>query len=72
MDLNVIGNFIAQYGFPFVACAAMFWQYDKQDSRHREEADKWAEVLASNTAAITELKGAISGLRKEVEIHNGD
>ena len=49
--LNLIGN----YAFPIVACIAMFWKINKQDSAHKEEMAKVAEAINNNTKALTEL-----------------
>lgn len=63
MTVNEIGTFISQYGFPIVACCAMFWQNIQQTKRHAEEAKKWASVLNSNTLALERLEHAIDSLR---------
>lgn len=57
--MNEFCQFVSQVGFPIVACAALFWQNDKQDKRHQEETEKLTLALNSNTAAIAKLEAAI-------------
>lgn len=56
MTAQDVGMLISQYGFPIVACCALFWQNNQQDKRHREEAENWTKALAANTAAIERLE----------------
>lgn len=57
--LNEIGSFISQYGFPIVACCALFYQNNLQSQRHAEESEKWAQALSANTAAINSLQDTL-------------
>lgn len=62
MTTNDIGVFISQYGFPIVACCALYYESRVQAKRHQEEAEKWASVLQNNTMAINSMKDAINQL----------
>lgn len=53
--LNTIGQFISNYGFPIVACAALFWQNNKQDMNHKESIEKMTSVISDNTAALNKI-----------------
>lgn len=54
MDANQIADFIGNYGFPIVCCAALFWKMDKQDKEHREEMEKHDAVHMEETKALRE------------------
>lgn len=55
MDLNNIAQFIGSYGFPIVACAALFWQYIKQEENHKETMNNLTKVIQENTTAINKV-----------------
>lgn len=55
MDLNTIGQFIGSYGFPIVACAALFWQNMKQEENHKTTMDNLTKVIQENTTAINKV-----------------
>lgn len=55
MDINTIGTFISSYGFPIVACAALFWQNMKQEDNHRETMNNLTTVIQENTKAIDKI-----------------
>ena len=55
MDINTIGTFISSYGFPIVACAALFWQNMKQEENHRETMNNLTTVIQENTKAIDKI-----------------
>lgn len=57
---NDITTLIGSLGFPIVACAAMFWQNNQLSKQHKEESERWAEALSSNTMAITKLEMTLS------------
>lgn len=52
--LPVIGNFISSYGFPIVACCAMFWYMNKEREAHKEEVLQLTTALNENTLKTTE------------------
>lgn len=59
MDPQVIGQLIASLGFPIVACGALFWFVNKQDTQHNEEMRELRKSIESNTSVLTSLKDLI-------------
>lgn len=55
MDLNTIGQFIGSYGFPVVACAALFWQNIRQEENHKITMENLTKVIQENTTAINKV-----------------
>lgn len=53
--MNVLGQFLSSYGFPIVACGAMFWYINKQTDAHKEETTKMTEALNNNTTVLTRI-----------------
>lgn len=53
--LNVIGQFISSYGFPIVACVAMFWYMNKEREDHKKEVDAMTEAINNNTTVLTRI-----------------
>lgn len=62
MDIQVIGQLVASLGFPIVACGAMFWFINKQDTRHNDEMGELRKSLENNTSVLTSLKDLIQVL----------
>lgn len=62
MDIETIGNLIASLGFPVVACGALFWFVNKQDTRHNEEVKELRKSLENNTSVLSSLKDLIQVL----------
>lgn len=56
-----ITTMISTLGFPIVCCAALFYQNWKLEERHQEEITKLSDVIAANTAALTELSTILKG-----------
>lgn len=52
--IEIIGQFIASYGFPIVACCALFWYMNKDRAAHQEEVRQLTDALNSNTLKTTE------------------
>lgn len=67
MDLNSIGNFIASYGFPVVACIALFYQNIKQEEVHKESMTQLSKVIQDNTTAISKILVYIESLDRFVK-----
>ena len=55
MDLNTLGQFIGSYGFPIVACAALFWQNIRQEENHKTTMENLTKVIQENTTAINKV-----------------
>ena len=65
MDLNTVGTFISSYGFPIVACAALFWQNMKQEENHKETMNNLTAVIQDNTTAINKILIYIEALDRQ-------
>ena len=59
MTINDIVSIISTVGFPIVACGAMFWKINKQDTQHKEEMITLAKAIDNNTVALTAMKEVI-------------
>lgn len=59
MTINDIVSIISTVGFPIVACGAMFWKINKQDTQHKEEMLTLAKAIENNTMALTAMKEVI-------------
>lgn len=66
MDINQITQLIGSFGFPIVACGAMFWymtklieRFDKmlnqQTDKHEEEIRSLSKTIENNTEIMNEL-----------------
>ncbi|MBO7731279.1 MAG: hypothetical protein J6S67_01950 [Methanobrevibacter sp.] len=55
MDMNVIIQAITSVGFPIVMCLMLMWYVREISSKHKEESDKFAEALNSNTLVLQKL-----------------
>ena len=66
MELNIIGEFIANYGFPCVACGIMFWLNHSMQKNHREETTALVTQIHHNTVVLEKILTKI-GEEMEVE-----
>lgn len=55
MDITSIGQLIGSYGFPIVACGALFWYIVKEEREMRA-------IVQQNTTVIAQL---LEHLKKE-------
>lgn len=55
MDIATIGQLIGSYGFPIVACGALFWYIVKEEREMRA-------IVQQNTTVIAQL---LEHLKKE-------
>lgn len=55
MDISAIGQMIGSYGFPIVACGALFWYIVKEEREMRT-------IVQQNTTVIAQL---LEHLKKE-------
>lgn len=55
MDIAAIGQMIGSYGFPIVACGALFWYIVKEEREMRT-------IVQQNTTVIAQL---LEHLKKE-------
>lgn len=59
--MDEVIQIIQTLGFPIACVIALFWQNNKLQEQHKEEAHKMTEALNNNTLALTELKNKIGG-----------
>lgn len=60
--MQLIGQFISQYGFPIVVSAALFWYIVVEGRANRKVIEELKGVLTENTKVMT----AFTELVKEV------
>lgn len=65
MDIAVIGQFIGSYGFPIVACGALFWYIVKEQKETRDVLAELKSIIQNNT----ETQKMILDFVKEVTRH---
>lgn len=65
MDIAVIGQFIGSYGFPIVACGALFWYIVKEQKETRDVLAELKSIIQNNT----ETQKMILDFVKEVMRH---
>ncbi len=65
MDIATIGQLIGSYGFPIVACGALFWYIVKEQRETRAVLDELKSIIQNNT----ETQKMILDLAKEVTRH---
>lgn len=53
--MNDIVNAISTVGFPIVVCIIMIYLNEKQDLRHKEEAEKMTLAVNNNTIVIQQI-----------------
>jgi len=49
MDIAQIGQLIGSYGFPIVACGALFWYIVKEQRETRRVLDELKSIIQNNT-----------------------
>lgn len=62
--MNVIIQAITSVGFPIVMCLMLMWYVREISSKHKEESDKFADALNSNTLVLQKLCDKL-GINKE-------
>lgn len=50
MDWQAIGQLIGSYGFPIVACGALFWYIVKEQRDTRAVLDELKSIIQNNTS----------------------
>ena len=55
MELEAVGQFISSYGFPVVACFAMFWYMNKEREDHKVEVEGMTQAINNNTTVLTRI-----------------
>ena len=46
---------ISSVGFPIVACGALFWYIQKENTSNRDKIDKLSDTINANTAVMGKL-----------------
>lgn len=49
MDIGTVGQMIGSYGFPIVACGALFWYIVKEQRDTRAVLDELKRIIQNNT-----------------------
>lgn len=49
MDIAQVGQLIGSYGFPIVACGALFWYIVKEQRETRRVLDELKSIIQNNT-----------------------
>lgn len=65
MDMNVIIQAITSVGFPIVMCLMLMWYVREISTKHKEESDKFAEALNSNTLVLQKLCDKLDESKEE-------
>lgn len=65
MDFNVLMEFLKTFGFPVVACAALYYQ---QNKNMKDFGDKMEKALSNLSSSITANTMATNELVTTVEI----
>lgn len=60
--MQMVGQFISQYGFPIVVSAALFWYIVVETRANRKVIEELKQVLSENTKVMN----AFTDLVKEV------
>lgn len=65
MDVNSIGQFISMFGFPIVACGALFWYIVKEQKETRKILDELKSIIQSNTDVTRQVMDLIKEVEKD-------
>lgn len=55
MDPSAIGQLIGTYGFPIVACGALFWYIVKEQRETRKVLEDMKAIIENNTSITKEF-----------------
>lgn len=59
MDVSAIGQLIGSYGFPIVACGALFWYIVKEQRETRAVLDELKSIIQSNTEITKQFRDLV-------------
>lgn len=59
MDISAIGQLIGSYGFPIVACGALFWYIVKEQRETRAVLDELKSIIQSNTEMTKQFRDLV-------------
>lgn len=66
-ELQIIAEFIGQYGFPIVCCCVLFWSMEKEREAHKEETRALTKALEDNTVVMTEIKTILEVNKRDLQ-----
>lgn len=64
MDIGTIGQLIGSYGFPIVACGALFWYIVKEQRETRAVLDELKSIIQSNTEMTKQFYDLVKEVTK--------
>lgn len=64
MDISTIGQLIGSYGFPIVACGALFWYIVKEQRETRAVLQELKEIIKSNTEVTKQFFDLVKEVTK--------
>ena len=59
MDISTLTQLIGSYGFPIVACGALFWYIVKEQRENRKVQDELKAAIQNNTEVMNKLCEAV-------------
>lgn len=62
--VDQIGQIISSYGFPIVACGALFWYIVKEQRETRDVLDQLKSIIQSNTETQKLILEFIKGVAR--------
>lgn len=62
--IDQIGQIISSYGFPIVACGALFWYIVKEQRETRDVLDQLKSIIQSNTETQKLILEFIKGVAR--------
>lgn len=65
MDPATIGQLIGAYGFPIVACGALFWYVVKEQRDTRTVLEELKSIIQSNTSITQQFLEVVKERRKD-------
>lgn len=55
MDIATVTQLISAVGFPIVMCLLLMWYVKDTNEKRKDESDKFADALNSNTLVLQKL-----------------
>ena len=63
-QIPTIANLIGQYGFPMVACGALFWYIVKEQRETRRVMEELKVIISDNTKMINQFFDLVKELTR--------
>lgn len=64
MDVATIGQLIGSYGFPIVACGALFWYIVKEQRETRAVLNELKSIIENNTSITKQFFDLVKEVTK--------